>query len=387
MIQTRLFIALGLAAIAHSAIALPKVAIVAAAGTTVTDARFTDPQSKLVGTGRFSQVDIIAANLSTPDLLALQQYDAVIVWSNVNFQNAANLSTSLASYVDAGGGVVLAVFANSTSTTGRFLTGRWQNGDLDIIPPAGGSTSGAASLGLTLEPGHPLMEGVNTLSATIASRPTSSAFRPGCRAIANWSDGKFLTAEHPKQQRCDIGLYPPSNLVSASWWNSAGDGDDLMANALTWASAYRGTATNIVVDLGLPFGGDINSINESDNSVFSVLSDENEPNATVTMTHTIPSGTYGAAYLRTEVGSTRTDLSVFTEVFNLTTNSWEGIATSTSTLSDSVQWVKLASSSDYIASGSGEIKSRFRWIPQQDLESSDGWSETIDQVRWVVHKG
>lgn len=387
MTQFRTLIIVGIATLAHSALALPKVAIVAAAAATATDARFTDPQTKLLGTGRFAQVDIIAANLSTPDLATLQQYDAVIIWSNVNFINTATLSTNLADYVDGGGGVVQAVFANSTLTANRYLTGRWQSGDLDVVAPAGGSTSGAATLGATLELGHPLMEGVNVLSATIASRPTSTTFRPGCRAIGNWSDGKFLTAEHPKQQRCDIGMYPPSNLVSASWWNSTGDGDDVMANALVWASSYRASATDVVINIGTPFGGDLESIKESDGNLFFVLSDENDPNAIATITHTVPAGQYGSAYLRTEVGATRTDLSVFTEVFKNSTNSWEGVATASSTLTESVNWVKFATSSDYITAGTNEIRTRFRWIPQQDLESGDGWSETIDQVRWVVNKG
>lgn len=102
---TRALLVMGVSLLVVAAgLAQPRVAIVAAAATSGADARFTDPQAKLTGTGLFSAVDIITANTTTPSLATLQNYGAVLVWSNVNFASASALGDVLADYVDAGGG-------------------------------------------------------------------------------------------------------------------------------------------------------------------------------------------------------------------------------------------------------------------------------------------
>jgi hypothetical protein len=213
------------------------VAIVAAASSSTTAGQFTDPQSKLMGTGRFNSVSIINASLTTPTLADLQQYHSVMVWSNVNFQDSVALGNVLADYVDAGGGVVVAIFANTTTTANRWLGGRWVNG-YEVIPSRGGTTSGtAASLGNILVPGHPLMNGVNTFhGGTSSFRPTNTTVTAGSTKIAQWSDGRTLVAVGSTHRRVDLGMYPPSAHVSAGWWDPNTDGAILMANALEYAA-------------------------------------------------------------------------------------------------------------------------------------------------------
>lgn len=214
----------------------PDVAIVASAASSITDARFTDPRDKLLGTGFFNSVDIISTYQATPTLDDLRNYDAIITWSNVNYANATALGDVLADYVDTGGGVVVAVFANTSTNTSRYLQGRWITDGYEIVPHAGGNSSGSATLGTILVPGHPILDGVATLNGGTSSfRPTTLSVTPGSTRVAEWSDGKTLVAVGSNMHRVDLGLYPPSSDGFATGWVSSTDGARLMANALLYS--------------------------------------------------------------------------------------------------------------------------------------------------------
>jgi hypothetical protein len=215
--------------------AQPAVALVhAAAGTT----NATDVQSKLIGTGLFSQVALISAEASTPTLATLQQYSAVMVWSNNSFANSTALGDVMADYIDAGGGVVISVFANTDTLASRFLGGRW-DASYQIVPSAGGTTSGGSpqTLGTVSIPGHPLFQGVNTLSGgTSCWRPTTATLTAHGVLVAQWSGGKTLAAvSSTRPRRVDLGMYPPSTTVNSTGWDPTTDGARLMANALLYA--------------------------------------------------------------------------------------------------------------------------------------------------------
>lgn len=367
------------------ATALPDVLICAAASSTLTAGQFTDPQAKLQATGRFGTVDLFNASTATPTLAQLQAYDAVIVWSNVNFSSSSALGDVLADYVDAGGGVVLAVFANSTTTVNRYLTGRWQSGNYNVIPPALGTTSGSSSLGSTLDPGHPLMEGVNTLSATTASRPTSLALNSGCKIVSTWADGKFLTATHPLQNRCDIGLYPPSSAVSAGFWNQATDGAAVLANALTWASSVRVDPSSVAVLGGTPLGGSVASLAQSDNNKYSLINDEFDSDGVLVLDGSAPAGSYGSMYIIAETAATRTDILVFVDAYSFNQSNWSNVSGGFATLADSRKWIKIASGSNYVGM-LGNVSARIRFTPTSDVDAADGWSQSIDEFGWVINR-
>lgn len=228
-----------------------RVAIAAAASASFpSDPRYTDPQTLIMGTGLFTAVDLINVTTSTPTLAELQQYDAVMTWSNVNYANAAAFGDVLADYVDAGGGVVVAVYANSTTNTSRYLGGRWITGGYEVIPSAGGTTSGASNLGSVLVPNHPIMQGVNAHSASSAARPTTTALAFGATKIAEWADGKTFVAVGANSHRVDLGFYPPSSNVTSTYWNPAtSDGARLMANALLYSIPEPATISLLGVGL------------------------------------------------------------------------------------------------------------------------------------------
>ncbi len=164
--------AVTLLALAGSAFAqAPNVAIVAAASGSLSDCRYTDVQSYLLATGSFSNVSVIDCVTQTPTVADLAPFDAIVTWTNVDYADKELLGDVLADYADTGAGVVVAVFANTTTGANRFLGGRWVTGGCEIILPAQGNSSNAASLGTILDPTHPTVQGVTTLSATSAFRP------------------------------------------------------------------------------------------------------------------------------------------------------------------------------------------------------------------------
>jgi hypothetical protein len=213
------------------------VAICASASTVPSDCRFTDVQSKLIASGQFNSVALLDCVTTTPSLVQLQAYDAVITWSNFTYLNGAALGDVLADYVDAGGGVVVAVFANSDTMANRFLGGRWQTG-YEVILDQGTTTTGPATLGTVLLPSHPVMTGVTNFSGGTSSfRPTLTALEVGSITIATWSDGRILVAEGANPKRIDLGFYPPSSACSSGFWTQGTDGDKLLANALAHVAA------------------------------------------------------------------------------------------------------------------------------------------------------
>jgi hypothetical protein len=156
------------------------------------------------------------------------------VWSNYDFQDAVLLGDTLADYVDTGGGVVVAVFANCETLVTRVLGGRWLQG-YDVLPSFGGIdySGGPHTLGTVHAPGHPVMNGVTSFDGGGASfRALSTSLTAGSTLIAEWSDGKVLAAQGLNPQRVDLGFYPPSDGCVSGWWDSTTDGDLLMANAL-----------------------------------------------------------------------------------------------------------------------------------------------------------
>ena len=229
---------LAVVALAGLAQAQPRVAIVAAADSPG-GPRYTDPQNKLLGTGLFSAVDIIDARVVTPTLADLQQYDAVMTWTNFDYADAVTLGNNMADYVDAGGGVVVTIFANTTTGTNRRLQGRWA-GTYEIIPAGLGnlSTGGPLGIGNILVPGHPTLDSVSTFNGGNSSwRPTTQTLTSHGEKVAQWSDGSTLIAvSNQYPTRVDLGMYPPSDVVNTSWWVSSSDGARLMANALIFAA-------------------------------------------------------------------------------------------------------------------------------------------------------
>ncbi len=220
----------------------PKVLLCAAAATSSTDCRFTDVQAKLLATGRFSAVDIFNVISGTPTLGQLLDYDAVLAWTNFTPQDTNAWGDVIADYIDAGGGFVPAVFAVSSSTTNRWIGGRYDTDGYWLIQPKGGNKSGSASLGTIHDADHPTVANVDTFSGgTSSSRPQTTNLNSNATLIAEWSDGQplIVVGMIGSVRRADLGMYPPSADCSATFWDPATDGATIMANALEWVAGVE----------------------------------------------------------------------------------------------------------------------------------------------------
>src|SRR5262245_52129587 len=136
-----------------------KIALCGAASGSNTACQWTTPQTALMATGLFSAVDIVNCSTSTPTIQQLGQYDALLAYTNTTPLSNVAWGDVMADYVDQGGGVVVAVFANSTTTAGRNIAGRWQTGYEVVLDQSGNASGAGGTLGTVSQPLHPVMAG------------------------------------------------------------------------------------------------------------------------------------------------------------------------------------------------------------------------------------
>ena len=112
-------------------------------------------REQLLCTGEFSEVEFIDLRTSAPSLSDLQQFHAVIVFSDAPPMDAVGLGDQLADYVDAGGGVVLATgsFTDGLGIEGRFRTDGLAPMGRGPVATPGGNLSIAARSGYEWLPG------------------------------------------------------------------------------------------------------------------------------------------------------------------------------------------------------------------------------------------
>jgi hypothetical protein len=169
-----------------------------------------------------------------PTLATLQQYDSVMVWTNVIPDFPATTSNRLADYVDGGGGLVVTTFwGQQMLTVGRLGT----PGYLPLTAP-GSSPYSPAALG-AFNAADPLFVGVSSLSATTYRGDYDPGLDPGATLAGSWSDGKPLAAYNSTHKVVEITLYPDVwDQVHAS-----GDFRELFRNGLALAASPAGGPT------------------------------------------------------------------------------------------------------------------------------------------------
>ena len=94
---------------------------VAVLGSESNPAFTADVQTKLLGTGQFTTVDILDVRTTTPTLVQLQAYHAVLIWSDAGYADPVILGNNLADYHDGCGGVVTAIFERHLIAGGNLL--------------------------------------------------------------------------------------------------------------------------------------------------------------------------------------------------------------------------------------------------------------------------
>lgn len=191
-------------------------------------------RDKIAATGLFASVSFFDASSTTPTLADLENYQAVLVYSDGGFADSTTLGSNLADYVDAGGGVVVAVFAAASVPIG----GRFATDDYSAIEPLSQSQDTELTLGTVHEPGSPLLNGVTSFDGGSSSYYGTGALNPNAVSVVDWSNGAPLVARRTINgvNRVDLNFYPPSSDSRADFWNSSTDGAQLMANALLFTA-------------------------------------------------------------------------------------------------------------------------------------------------------
>ena len=201
-----------------------------------------DVQAKLLSTGFFSTVDIYAINTVTPTLAQLQNYVAVLVYSDsAAYADPVGLGNNLANYVDAGGGVVAAVFA----VAGIPFSGRFATSDYWALEPLGQNEGTPLTLGTIHVPGSPLLTGVTSFNGGTNSYYGTGSPNAAATRVVDWSNGAPLVVTRVigGHNRVDLNFYPPSNSVRADFWVSSTNGAQLMANALLYSAGLIGATS------------------------------------------------------------------------------------------------------------------------------------------------
>jgi hypothetical protein len=221
---------------------------VAVYGAPSTSSWNDDVQGKLDSSGLFSQVDAFLVRVGpVPTLSELQQYDAVLVYSDASFNDSVALGDVLADYMDAGGGVVMATFAFWTPG-GLGIGGRISTGG--YLPFTQASQNEGTPLTLVADlPSHPILNGVSSFNGGTSSYHNTIELASGATLIAHWSNGYPLvgTKEPTAGRIVGLNLYPPSSDARADFWDSSTAGGLLMANSLLWASGGTPMAPRVAV--------------------------------------------------------------------------------------------------------------------------------------------
>jgi hypothetical protein len=243
--------------LATSSVAMAQDAQIAVLGAPFDAAFNDDVRDYLSCTGLFGEVAVfdVGAELPTAEQIAL--YDAVLVYSDAPFADPVAFGDSLASFVQQGGGVVLAAgsFADGRAVEGRFITQGFMPVSTGTLTPVGGDRTLQPLEGYAWEigpvEGHPILYGVNVFDGGAASSMvTGVTLASMSERVANWDNGEpaVVVLESPmvgEGRVAVVNVFPPSSSADADFWPAAGDGDQLFAQALLWTLDFAkpGTTT------------------------------------------------------------------------------------------------------------------------------------------------
>jgi hypothetical protein len=206
-------------------------------------------------TGEFERVETFEGRLRTPSLQDLQQYHAVLVWSDTDPDDPDALGDVLADYSDWGGGVVLALGAFTPASDPE---GRWAAEARSPLT-AGPVVAGGADLLLRATPGnewlpgvsgHQSTRGVNRFLGGASSFQVDTAPALGTDLVTlSWSNGEpaLVLRDSPvggAGRVAAVNVSVLSEALLAGSWRVDVDGfpadaDHLFANALTWSLRYE----------------------------------------------------------------------------------------------------------------------------------------------------
>ncbi|PYK64400.1 MAG: hypothetical protein DME50_13760 [Verrucomicrobia bacterium] len=180
-------------------------------------------------------VDLFDAFSGTPTLGQLQQYNIVYAFSNNGWADATAMGNVLADYEDAGGVVVVSTFAWDNRGPWN-LAGRWMTGGYTPYDSTSTTNFSTNTANIT-DPGHPLMQGVTSLTAFFRNGVTLTA---GAASVAVWTDGPPAVAYKANSGHTAVGLNAYLGVVAEPF---TGDWGRVIVNAGRWLLNCQGSPT------------------------------------------------------------------------------------------------------------------------------------------------
>ncbi len=178
-------------------------------------------------------VDLFDAFSGTPTLQQLQQYNIVYAFSNNGWNDAFAMGNVLADYQDGGGVVVVGTFA--WDNRGPWLLGgRWVTGGYSPFSSSSTTNFSFNTANIT-QPGHPLMQGVSSLSAFYRNGLTLA----GGSSVADWTDGPPAVAYKTNNGTTAVGI----NAYLGYLNQFSGEWGRLIVNAGRWLANCQATPT------------------------------------------------------------------------------------------------------------------------------------------------
>ncbi len=195
-------------------------------------------RNELAAFADIDQADFFNGRTGTPTLSFLQNYDAVVIWTNNSYQDPVAVGNVLADYLDAGGAVVMHSFSfyANYNVQGRLMD--------DYSPFTVGTAHAARNLGV-YDAGHPIMVGADSLSDrwTVNVALAHSAIQ-----VAAYSDGVPAVAYNPVNNLVAINGYVGSQNRQFS-----GDMIRISHNAIMYAIDGPGEVLFLMADGGATY--------------------------------------------------------------------------------------------------------------------------------------
>ncbi len=196
-------------------------------------------------------VDLFYAGTATATYPMLWNYDLVVAFSSVAWNDPVLQGDEIATYLAQGGAVV--AFNFDWSGASVALAGNWTSGGYTPFLAPGENNFTDAGLG-SFSTGHPLLAGVQALNARFRQKLVVAA---GATQVAAWNTVPPTPLVAFKGQAVGVSAYV-GNYELNSW---SGDFPDLITNAGYWLRAGNGSCTNLTCPKTTVING---SITDSD---------------------------------------------------------------------------------------------------------------------------